>query len=181
MPQTVRGITAKLLAHALSFPGAWEDHPWGENVAKVGKKVFVFFGVPDPRGQEMIVCVKLPESGLAALDLGIAEPAGYGLGKSGWIAARFGANDAPEIALLERWIDESYRAVAPRKLVAELDGAALASPRPKGAARKATAADAPARRRVKSAGPRTAKAPAKSKAKCAPPARGNARRRPGAR
>ena len=26
------------------FPGTHEDHPWGEHVAKVGKKVFVFFG-----------------------------------------------------------------------------------------------------------------------------------------
>ena len=27
------------------MPGAWEDHPWGDTVVKVGKKVFVFMGV----------------------------------------------------------------------------------------------------------------------------------------
>jgi predicted DNA-binding protein (MmcQ/YjbR family) len=32
-------------AFAASLPEAWEDHPWGESVYKVGKRVFVFFGV----------------------------------------------------------------------------------------------------------------------------------------
>ena len=35
---------AELRACALSFPGAHEEFPWGERVAKVGKKVFVFLG-----------------------------------------------------------------------------------------------------------------------------------------
>ena len=30
---------------SFDLPGAWENHPWGESVAKEGKKVFVFFGV----------------------------------------------------------------------------------------------------------------------------------------
>jgi predicted DNA-binding protein (MmcQ/YjbR family) len=123
MRRSARELTARLLAHALRFPGAWEDHPWGENVAKVGKKVFVFLGVPDPEGEQMIVCVKLPHSGLRALDLPFTEPAGYGLGKSGWVAARIGPQDEPDVALLEAWIEESYRAIAPKKLARELDQA----------------------------------------------------------
>jgi predicted DNA-binding protein (MmcQ/YjbR family) len=127
-----RKLSAALLAHALSLPEAWEDHPWGENVAKVGKKVFVFFGVPDPREEQLIVCVKLPKSGVAALDLGFTEPAGYGLGKSGWIMARIGKGERVDQALLEGWIEESYRAVAPKKLAARLDG----PPEPKKTRRK---------------------------------------------
>ena len=35
--------SARLLAHALSQPGAWVDHPWeGHTVAKVGPKIFAF-------------------------------------------------------------------------------------------------------------------------------------------
>ena len=118
----LKQLSAALLAHALALPEAWEDHPWGENVAKVGKKVFVFFGVPDPRGEQLIVCVKLPRSGVTALDLPFTEPAGYGMGKSGWVAARIGPGDKPELSMLKGWIEESYRSIAPKTLVAELDG-----------------------------------------------------------
>jgi len=132
MPLALKPLSAKLIAHALSLPEAWEDHPWGENVAKVGKKVFVFFGVPDPREEQLIVCVKLPKSGVSALDRSFCEPAGYGLGKSGWVAARIGKDDAIDLDTLKGWIEESYRAVAPKKLVKHLDGApAKKKPAPK--------------------------------------------------
>ncbi|MGH2727412.1 MAG: MmcQ/YjbR family DNA-binding protein, partial [Actinomycetota bacterium] len=37
----------RVRAFALSLPEAYEDHPWGENVAKVKGKVFVFLGSGD--------------------------------------------------------------------------------------------------------------------------------------
>ncbi|MET0554157.1 MAG: MmcQ/YjbR family DNA-binding protein, partial [Vicinamibacteria bacterium] len=58
----------------------------------------------------------------------------YGLGKAGWVSARFGPKDRPPVDVLCKWIDESYRAVAPVKLVKELDGQGDA-PKPKTAAR----------------------------------------------
>jgi predicted DNA-binding protein (MmcQ/YjbR family) len=109
-----------LRAFALGFPGAVEDFPWGERVVKVNKKVFVFMGKADD-DKEMGLSVKLPHSGALALALPFVEPTGYGLGKSGWVSARFGATDAPPIDMLKEWIEESYRAVAPKKLIAELD------------------------------------------------------------
>ena len=34
-----------LLAYCLAKPGAWQDEPWeGDVVAKVGGKIFAFFG-----------------------------------------------------------------------------------------------------------------------------------------
>jgi hypothetical protein len=55
-----------------------------------------------------------------ALTLPFTSPTGYGLGKSGWVTATFGPKEAPPLDLLEDWIDESYRAQAPKKLVATL-------------------------------------------------------------
>ena len=109
---------AALRAYALSFPEAREDFPWGERVVKVKDKVFVFLGRD---GEDVGVTVKLPSSGLLALSLPFASPTGYGLGKSGWVTARFGPKAKPPLELLEKWIDESYRAVAPKELVKALD------------------------------------------------------------
>ncbi len=49
-----------------------------------------------------------------------AEPPGYGLGKAGWVSARFAPDEAPPIELLQEGIDESYRAVAPARLAAQV-------------------------------------------------------------
>jgi predicted DNA-binding protein (MmcQ/YjbR family) len=106
----------RLRARAFELPEAWEDHPWGESVAKVGKKVFVFLG-REGHPDDYSFSVKLPESGEAARDLPFVSPTGYGLGKSGWVSVRLAeAGDFPLEELLS-WIVESYRAVAPKKLV----------------------------------------------------------------
>jgi predicted DNA-binding protein (MmcQ/YjbR family) len=112
------GLRAKLLEYALSFPEAYEDHPWGESVAKVGGKVFVFLGHEDHA--ESGVSLKLASSHGQAMTIRGIEPTGYGLGRSGWVNIPFKGRTVP-IAVLRDWIDESYRLVAPKKLVAKLD------------------------------------------------------------
>ena len=110
----------RIRALLLALPGAWEDHPWGESVAKVGKKVFAFLGMPE-EGGSLSLSVKLPESAEEALSMPFAEPTGYGLGRAGWVSSRFAPGDQPPVDILCDWIEESYRAIAPKKLVAELD------------------------------------------------------------
>jgi len=110
----------RLKSFALSLPAAWEDHPWGDTVVKVNKKVFVFLG-----GDERLsLSTKLPESRDAAMTMAFTSPTGYGLGRGGWVTSAFEAKDNPPVDILCDWIEESYRAVAPKKLVAELDGRA---------------------------------------------------------
>jgi predicted DNA-binding protein (MmcQ/YjbR family) len=100
---------------AKAYPGAWEDHPWGETVYKVGKKVFVFLGVDSGDGSFGMSC-KLPQSSEAAITMfSFATPTGYGLGKSGWVSARFEKKDDVPVELLRQWIEESYQAIAPRR------------------------------------------------------------------
>lgn len=131
-----RDAHAALLKHALSYPGAWEDHPWGETVTKVKTKVFVFFGKPEGGGFGL--SVKLPQSGTFALGLEWVTPTGYGLGKAGWVTASFPAGRKPPLDVLKKWIDESYRAVAPTKLLRELDAPAAAPAASGAAGRKRT-------------------------------------------
>jgi predicted DNA-binding protein (MmcQ/YjbR family) len=116
-----RETRRRLLEFALGFPEAWLDHPWGEDVAKVGKKVFVFFGQEDNPDYPTGMSVKLDDSNAQALAVPGAEPTGYGLGRGGWVTIPFG-DRAPPLPVLKDWIDESYRRVAPKRLVALLDG-----------------------------------------------------------
>lgn len=107
---------------ALSLPHAAEDHPWGEDVAKVRGKVFVFLG---PAASTRMT-VKLEESHAHALSIEGAERTGYGLGASGWVTVPLRA-DGVTVDVLRDWVEESYRIVAPKRVVAELDAAQATS------------------------------------------------------
>ena len=106
-------LRRRLLDYGLGLAGAWLDHPWGEDVVKVGKKVVVFFGMPEGSEYPPGMTVKLSESSPLALSQEGVVPAGYGLGKAGWVTVTFAPGMPFE--MLREWIDESYRAVAPKK------------------------------------------------------------------
>lgn len=119
----LRQAEDELAKFALSFPETFEDNPWGHRAFKAKKPIFVFL-VLDVRG--LCVTVKLPDSNVAALDRPFCEPTGYGMAKHGWVTATFEAHDAVPLELLRAWITESFRAVAPKKLVAAFDGVSSA-------------------------------------------------------
>jgi predicted DNA-binding protein (MmcQ/YjbR family) len=104
-------------AFAAGLPEAWEDHPWGESVYKVGKKVFVFLGMIDSQ-PGLTLTVKLRESHDEALSFEWVVPARYGLDRGGWVTCS-APDDAP-VAMITAWIEESYRLVAPKRLVEQL-------------------------------------------------------------
>jgi predicted DNA-binding protein (MmcQ/YjbR family) len=114
----VSRVREKVRQFALSLPGAVEEHPWGEDVAKVNGKIFVFLGSASSRR----FTVKLEESHGHALSIEGAEPTGYRLGRSGWVTLPLEA-EGVDLDLLRDWVEESYRIVAPRRLVAALDAA----------------------------------------------------------
>ena len=117
-----------VVAYALALPGAYEDFPWGERVAKVGKKVFAFLGKPGDDDAGVGFSVKLPHSAATALEGPHATPTGYGLGKAGWVSFDFPVGEAPPLETLVAWVRESYVAVAPKKLACRPD-CPSASPR----------------------------------------------------
>jgi len=116
-----RSVSRELRAFAMGLPGATEDFPWGDRVAKVNGKVFVFLGLDPVPGGPIGLSLKLPASGQEALDLPFTKPTAYGLGKSGWVTATFQPGQEPPVEILKTWIAESYRAIAPKKLVAKME------------------------------------------------------------
>ncbi len=109
-----RTITA-LRKAALAYPETREDHPWGECAFKVKEKVFLFLGKDE---DELRITFKLPASRDFAMLLPFASPTAYGLGKSGWITCTFEAKEPIPLPMMLDWLDESFRAVAPKKLSA---------------------------------------------------------------
>ena len=132
-----RSLEGALRTKALSYPETTEEFPWGERAIKVRGKAFIFMRAA---GKDVSFSVKLNNSLAEALELGYVEPTHYGLGKHGWVTASVDASRETPVELFEAWLEESYRAVAPKKVVAALDGEGAApaakakkkSPRRKG-------------------------------------------------
>jgi len=116
---SVKQAEKKLITFALNYPEAMLQHPWGHDAVKVRGKMFAAFGgAESPKAFSMTV--KLPVSSEMALTLAWAEPTGFGLGKSGWVTARLTAGSGVDLDTMKGWIDQSYRAVAPKTLVKPL-------------------------------------------------------------
>ncbi|MFD2082748.1 YjbR protein [Actinopolymorpha cephalotaxi] len=118
-------------AFALAMPRAIEDTPWGEAVIKIDHPprrranglaygpMFLWLGRPDVPAPA--VSVKLRASYDQAVTVGGASPTTMsGLGHWGWLTVPLLRAD---LDLVRDWIDESYRIVAPKSLLAELDHA----------------------------------------------------------
>jgi predicted DNA-binding protein (MmcQ/YjbR family) len=116
---TPKSALAAVRRHALTYPEAVEDFPWGDQVIKVKGKIFVFLGAGKDGGFGL--SAKLPETHELALTLTYVTPTGYGLGKAGWVSAQLPKGRKIPVDLFKDWIDESYRAVAPKALVRVLD------------------------------------------------------------
>lgn len=122
----------ELKAFGLAYPGAHEKAPWpGHNDVAVKDKTFVYLNVP---GEPLGIGCKLPKTGNVALMLPWVKPMEYGMGKSGWVSATPPADQAVPIEMFKEWIDESYRAQAPKTLVKQIGTA----PAPTKAAKKST-------------------------------------------
>jgi predicted DNA-binding protein (MmcQ/YjbR family) len=133
-----RSLTDALLkdlrAFGLEYPGAHPKSPWpGHLDLAVNDKTFAYLSV---EGEPFSISCKLPRSGAMALALPNTEPTAYGLGKSGWVSARFPDGEVPPVEMLKAWIDESYRAQAPKKLLKQLDAGGAAPAPAKPSARK---------------------------------------------
>jgi predicted DNA-binding protein (MmcQ/YjbR family) len=99
---------------ALACPETMEEFPWGHPVFKVRGKIFLML---HDNGTELNLTFKLPHSHMFAKELPGVTATGYGLGKSGWVTLTIGLKDTPDASMLFDWMDESFRAVAPKAVV----------------------------------------------------------------
>jgi predicted DNA-binding protein (MmcQ/YjbR family) len=125
----------ELRAFGLAYPGAHTKSPWpGHLDLAVNDKTFAYLSA---KGAPFGISCKLPHSGAAALMLPFTKPTAYGLGKSGWVSAELPQGQLPPVEMFKEWIDESYRAQAPKKLVASLGAMADSAGRsPRAAAKR---------------------------------------------
>ena len=100
---------------------AWDDHP----TFRVRGKNFVF---SDQLGEHLSVKLSKEEAAAVVATDAAVTPAGYGLGRHGWVSV-----DVPPDAtedrwqLVTEWVRTSYTLVAPKRLarqVAAADGEA---------------------------------------------------------
>ena len=137
MSRKTDAMLKQLRAYGLAFPGAHTKSPWpGHLDLAVNDKTFAYLSL---EGEPFSISCKLPQSSQVALMLPFCTPAPYGLGKSGWVSARFPDDQLPPprgakrrdkitgeqlqlLDMFEAWLVESYRAQAPKKLAAQLAG-----------------------------------------------------------
>jgi predicted DNA-binding protein (MmcQ/YjbR family) len=150
-------ILKKLRAFGLAYPGAHTKSPWpGHLDLAVNDKTFAYLSL---EGEPLAISCKLPDSCEMALMLPNTKPTAYGLGRAGWVSVTFDDAKDVDVEMLESWIDESYRAQAPKRLVKELDGEP-----PSGSKKSATKKKAPSRKSAtKKKSPSKKKAPSKRK------------------
>ena len=108
----------RLLAMVNRLPGAYEDRPWGSVHCKVQGKIFVGWG----RHDDGVMGIGFKTDKTLQAMLVASDPrfsiAAY-VGKHGWVDMKLGAK--PNWDEVETFIVESYRMIAPKKLVKELD------------------------------------------------------------
>lgn len=79
---------------------------------RVKKKVFLFLGAED-------AMLKLQSSLPEAEQLAAGDPDQYKVGAHGWVSIKW-PGKKPPVQRLTRWIEESYRLIAPKKLADSL-------------------------------------------------------------
>lgn len=98
---------------ALAYPETSEDFPWGHSAFKVKNKTFCWMSFAETG---MRLTVKLTDSRFYALSMPGVDESNYGLGKHGWVTALFSYDKDFPLEMLKRWLDESFRAVAPKAI-----------------------------------------------------------------
>lgn len=100
--------TEAMRENAAAFPEVAEGTSCNQSSFKTTKKSFFFVG-PGPKGKGFKAMFKLKESMPEAEELSGKQPGRFEVGSTGWVTARFTAEEPLPQELWERWLEESYR------------------------------------------------------------------------
>ena len=119
-PKNRDKILERLQDFGLAYPGVHFKSPWpGLKDLAVRDKTFAYLSI---EGEPLSISCKLPHSEEIALMLPNTKPTAYGSGKSGWVSADVSDGTPIDVQMLQSWVDESYRAQAPKTPLKQLDG-----------------------------------------------------------
>lgn len=128
---------------ALTYPETVEGSSCNKLSFKAGKKAFLYLGLTE---EGYNVMLKLVDSYEEAEALAEKQPDHYRPGSNGWIQMEFSCGQSAPAGVMKRWIEESFRSLAPRKIVALLDDPVAAGK--KGTRKKSPAAKKKAARKT---------------------------------
>lgn len=92
---------------AAAFPDVDKGTSCNQSSFKAKKRSFLYIG-PGAKGKGFKAMFKLRESMSEARRLATSEPHRFEVGSTGWVTARFTADEPLPKKLWEKWLTESY-------------------------------------------------------------------------
>ena len=99
--------TEEIRKAAAGFPSVAKGTSCNQSSFKAGKSSFLFIG-PGRKGKGFKAMFKLKTSIPQALELAEKKPKQFEVGKTGWVTARFTAEEPLPKQIWEKWLAEAY-------------------------------------------------------------------------
>ncbi|MDW3176958.1 MAG: MmcQ/YjbR family DNA-binding protein [Acidimicrobiia bacterium] len=112
-------VAQQLQRFASQYPEVSESPSCVNRSFKARKKGFLFLG--EKPGGVIRLMVKLDEGIASAEKVAREHPDEWNVSGPGWITGNFTDESAPPIETMTAWVDESYRLLAPKTLVRQLE------------------------------------------------------------
>lgn len=115
----MKPLAERLDELAKTFPETVTAPSCSNTAYKARKKAFLYVGTND---KGTLIRLRLGPGLDQARAMAAAAPHIYQVANIGWVTIRLPPGESGPEGLLERWVEESFRVLAPKKLVTLLNG-----------------------------------------------------------